>query len=181
MKSHLLCCLTGMKQSDSHLLEQCFVDCIFFFIHHRSKFVIENSYAACQDLTFGRMSFNGMNPEIEKLMRKLSGKPPLPVKEDQVLANERDADVKAEDVAESLSMTIARKFAKNNKNKPKRGYKRPAEDWWWNKHKNSLFTNLILQFIFQNFSVVVDGRIFFFLLQHRKMSLLNFQNEQVIQ
>jgi len=90
--------------------------------------VIENSYAACQDLTFGRMSFNGMNPEIEKLMRKLSGKPPLPVKEDQVLANERDADVKAEDMAESLSMTIARKFAKNNKNKPKRGYKRPAED-----------------------------------------------------
>ena len=93
---------------------------------YRSKYVIENSYSACQDFTFGRMSFNGMNPELEKLMRKLSGKPPLPVKQESVLTNEKDADVKAEEVAESLNMTIAKKFARN---KPRnRGFKRPAED-----------------------------------------------------
>ncbi|XP_023220033.1 M-phase phosphoprotein 6-like [Centruroides sculpturatus] len=32
------------------------------------RFLIEPSYAPCEQLVFGRMSFKGMNPEIEKLM-----------------------------------------------------------------------------------------------------------------
>ena len=33
----------------------------------------EDSYAACQGLLFGRMSFRGFNPEIERLMAEKQG------------------------------------------------------------------------------------------------------------
>lgn len=35
------------------------------------KYVVDNSYLYCERLIFGRMSFKGMNPEIEKLMQEL--------------------------------------------------------------------------------------------------------------
>src|SRR5689334_9985148 len=37
------------------------------------KYVMDNSYLYCERLIFGRMSFKGMNPEIEKLMQELDG------------------------------------------------------------------------------------------------------------
>ncbi len=86
---------------------------------------MESSYAACEKLTFGRMSFKGANPEIEKIMRRLT-EPPPPM-ESSLLQDEKYADVGAEEVAQTLSLnkTISRKFAKQNR---QRGFKRPAED-----------------------------------------------------
>jgi len=58
------------------------------------------------------MSFKGANPEIEKLMKKIEySKTPAP-KVDQVLLDEKDADVGAEEVIQTLSLTktIGRKF-----------------------------------------------------------------------
>ncbi|XP_055628171.1 M-phase phosphoprotein 6 isoform X2 [Toxorhynchites rutilus septentrionalis] len=37
-------------------------------MHESSKFVIETSYVPCEDLIEGRVSYGGMNPEIERLM-----------------------------------------------------------------------------------------------------------------
>lgn len=86
---------------------------------------MESSYAACENLSFGRMSFKGANPEIEKIMRRFTSPPPL--KEDPLLQDETYADVKADEVAQTLSLTktISRKFSKQSL---KRGFKRPAED-----------------------------------------------------
>jgi M-phase phosphoprotein-6 len=37
---------------------------------------MESSYSACENLSFGRMSFKGANPEIEKIMRRFTNPPP---------------------------------------------------------------------------------------------------------
>lgn len=88
---------------------------------------MESSYSACENLLFGRMSFKGANPEIEKIMRRLTEPPPP--KESSLLQDEKYADVGAQEVAQTLSLnkTISRKFAKQ-KSQPNRGFKRPAED-----------------------------------------------------
>lgn len=98
-----------------------------YIIVFRSKFLTEPSYAACEDLAFGRMSFKGANPEIEKLMKRFDVKTQTLVV-DQVLENEKDADVGAEEVAKSMALTktIAKKFSKQPHRN--RGFKRPAED-----------------------------------------------------
>lgn len=85
---------------------------------------MESSYAACENLTFGRMSFRGANPEIEKIMKKLTEPPPA---ENSLLEGENYADISAEEAAQTISLhkTISRKFAKHT---PRRGFKRPAED-----------------------------------------------------
>ncbi|CAG2110380.1 unnamed protein product [Medioppia subpectinata] len=38
------------------------------------KYLINNSYVYCEGLVSGRMSFRGMNPEVEKLMQDLDRK-----------------------------------------------------------------------------------------------------------
>ena len=86
---------------------------------------MEPSYAVCESLSFGRMSFKGANPEIEKLMRRFQD--PAAPTENPVLKEEMYADVRADEVAKTMSLTktISRKFAKRP---PNRGFKRPAED-----------------------------------------------------
>lgn len=77
---------------------------------------MENSYVVCENLSFGRMSFKGANPDIEKLMKKMEhSRTPAP-KVDQVLLDEKDADVGAEEVVQSYSLTktIGRKFERFN-------------------------------------------------------------------
>ncbi len=71
------------------------------------------------------MSFKGANPEIEKLMRKLEGAS-APSAVDPVLLTEKDADIRAEEMA-GLNHSISRKFSKHQKVRH-RGFKRPAED-----------------------------------------------------
>lgn len=40
----------------------------FYFINFRGQFIIEPSFVFCERLIEGRLSFQGMNPEIERLM-----------------------------------------------------------------------------------------------------------------
>lgn len=37
-------------------------------LHESSKYVIETSYVPCEDLIEGRVSYGGMNPEIERII-----------------------------------------------------------------------------------------------------------------
>ena len=82
---------------------------------------MESSYAACTETVFGRMSFKGANPEIERLMRKLEHKPSP---EELAMEAEKDAEISAADAAFTLNHQISRKFAKTRH----RGFKRPAEE-----------------------------------------------------
>ena len=91
---------------------------------------MESSYAVCEDLVFGRMSFKGFNPEIEKLMRKAE-REKNPLKEDEILRQDKEADVQAAEVVQrySLTKTINRKFGGHSRGSPRRrGLKRRAED-----------------------------------------------------
>ena len=62
------------------------------------------------------MSFKGANPEIEKLMKTMEHSKTPASKTEQVLLDEKDADVGAEEVAQSYSLnkTIGRKFDRFN-------------------------------------------------------------------
>lgn len=79
----------------------------FFLILIRDKYIIEESYVPIEDLRFGRMSFKGMNPEIEKLMKKSEMKNPK--------RSQMDADISDEKMA-CLALSMAKKFKKNKKN-----------------------------------------------------------------
>ncbi|XP_078066746.1 M-phase phosphoprotein 6 [Mustelus asterias] len=85
--------LPELKEKESHIIE-------------------EKSFVPCEDMLFGRMSFKGFNPEIEKLVAQMYS---------QNENEEPDKDVKMEvDVTdiemarryESLVGTIKRKFTK---------------------------------------------------------------------
>ena len=71
------------------------------------------------------MSFKGANPDIEKIMKRFTDPPPP--KENSLLQGEKDADIGAEEVANTMSITktISKKFAKKSQN---RGFKRPNDD-----------------------------------------------------
>ncbi|XP_022100918.1 M-phase phosphoprotein 6-like [Acanthaster planci] len=76
-----------------------------------SKFEVEPSFAVCENLKFGRMSFKGMNPSIEKLMRSMEAEE-LEAKSEQ---REREMTVSDEEMARRYSTlvgTIANKFTK---------------------------------------------------------------------
>lgn len=53
------------------------------------KFLATNSFIFCENLQYGRMSFKGMNPEIEQLMRL---KNPIAASE-QEIKTEPEADI----------------------------------------------------------------------------------------
>ncbi len=97
---------------------------------------MEGSYAVCEDLTFGRMSFKGFNPDVEKLMQKLERERNPAPKEDQVLIDDKEADVRAEDVVQrySLTKTIRNKYATMQHRGGIRGgyrgkhFQRPSDD-----------------------------------------------------
>ncbi|XP_014681755.1 PREDICTED: M-phase phosphoprotein 6-like [Priapulus caudatus] len=76
-----------------------------------SKFITEPSYAVVENLRFGRISFKGFNPDVERLMLKLDN-------EDQLSASEAREELSAVSDKEmtrrytSLVGTIAQKFLK---------------------------------------------------------------------
>ncbi|XP_021026393.1 M-phase phosphoprotein 6 [Mus caroli] len=77
-----------------------------------SLIVEEQSFSLCEDLLYGRMSFRGFNPEVEKLMLQMNSK-------NQAEATEEDetveVDVSDEEMArryETLVGTIGKKFVK---------------------------------------------------------------------
>uniref|UniRef100_G3WKQ2 M-phase phosphoprotein 6 n=1 Tax=Sarcophilus harrisii TaxID=9305 RepID=G3WKQ2_SARHA len=81
-------------------------------LKEKESFIIEEqSFMLCEDLLYGRMSFRGFNPEIEKLMVQMNSKN----KDEEVEDVSMEADVSDEEMArryESLVGTIGKKFAK---------------------------------------------------------------------
>ncbi|EOB00887.1 M-phase phosphoprotein 6, partial [Anas platyrhynchos] len=77
------------------------------------SFIIEErSFMLCEDLLYGRMSFKGFNPEIEKLMVQMNSKSK---KEEIEVDDKMEADVSDEEMArryETLVGTIGKKFLK---------------------------------------------------------------------
>ena len=88
----------------------------YHILHYRSKYLTENSYSVCEDLVYGRMSFRGANPEVEKMMKKMERSVPVPTP-NQEMAEEQDADVSAQEIVRgpSLNQTIANKFRKRQR------------------------------------------------------------------
>ncbi|KAK2530112.1 Mphosph6 [Columba guinea] len=76
----------------------------------RSFIIEERSFMPCEDLLYGRMSFKGFNPEIEKLMVQMNSK----CKEEEIEEDDKmEADVSDEEMArryETLVGTIGKKF-----------------------------------------------------------------------
>ncbi|XP_047384770.1 M-phase phosphoprotein 6 [Sciurus carolinensis] len=77
-----------------------------------SVIIEEQSFLLCEDLLYGRMSFRGFNPEVEKLMLQMNAKSKAEEEdEDEVV----ELDVSDEEMArryETLVGTIGKKFAK---------------------------------------------------------------------
>ncbi|KAM6937375.1 M-phase phosphoprotein 6 [Xenentodon cancila] len=72
----------------------------------------EKSFGPCEDLLFGRMSFRGFNPEVEKLMALLN---PKDEAEEEESVSHMQTDVTDEEMAlryESLVGSMKKKFAK---------------------------------------------------------------------
>ncbi|ESO90819.1 hypothetical protein LOTGIDRAFT_217677 [Lottia gigantea] len=80
-----------------------------------SRYHIESSYVICENLNYGRMSFKGCNPEIEKLMKSNNAEKEYKVSR-QI---EKETEVNDQDMAKRYSTLIgiiAKKFAKKREN-----------------------------------------------------------------
>ncbi|XP_008851161.1 M-phase phosphoprotein 6 [Nannospalax galili] len=77
-----------------------------------SLIIEEQSFLLCEDLRYGRMSFRGFNPEVEKLMLQMNSKNKAAADEEEEAA---ELDVSDEEMArryETLVGTIGKRFAK---------------------------------------------------------------------
>ncbi|KPP58715.1 M-phase phosphoprotein 6-like, partial [Scleropages formosus] len=81
----------------------------------KESFIIEeSSFVPCEDLIYGRMSFKGFNPEVEKLMLVMNTKSQDEEEEEDDLGK-METDITDEEMAsryERLVESIKRKFAK---------------------------------------------------------------------
>ncbi|XP_006876186.1 PREDICTED: M-phase phosphoprotein 6-like [Chrysochloris asiatica] len=76
-----------------------------------SVIIEEQRFSLCEDLLYGRMSFRGFNPEVEKLMLQMNSKSKTEeVKDEAVEIDVSDAEMARK--YESLVGTIGKKFAK---------------------------------------------------------------------
>lgn len=77
--------------------------------HQGSRFIVEPSYVNIENLTFGRMAFGGMNPEIEKMIEDER------LKLEEAEAEKKEKDVQDDEMVDfyssSVSSTISKKFA----------------------------------------------------------------------
>ncbi|XP_062246184.1 M-phase phosphoprotein 6 [Platichthys flesus] len=74
----------------------------------------EKSFVPCEDLKFGRMSFRGFNPDVEKLMTLMNPSEEGPAEEEEETSR-MPTDVTDEEMAlryESLVGSMKRKFVK---------------------------------------------------------------------
>lgn len=77
-----------------------------------SVIIEEQSFLLCEDLLYGRMSFRGFNPEVEKLMLQMNAKNKTEEDDEDEIV---ELDVSDEEMArryETLVGTIGKKFAK---------------------------------------------------------------------
>ncbi|KAI1904282.1 hypothetical protein AGOR_G00004070 [Albula goreensis] len=81
----------------------------------KENFIIEErSFVPCEDLMYGRMSFRGFNPEVEKLMALMNVKRETEEEEEEDDITRMETDVTDEEMArryESLVGSMRRKFA----------------------------------------------------------------------
>lgn len=80
-----------------------------------SCIVEERSYVPCEDLVYGRMSFRGFNPEVEKLMVLMNAPKEEEDDEEEEDVGRMDTDITDEDMARrygSLVESMKRRFAK---------------------------------------------------------------------
>ncbi|XP_042294654.1 M-phase phosphoprotein 6 [Sceloporus undulatus] len=96
-------------------------------LKEKESFIIEErSFAPCEDLLYGRMSFKGFNPEVEKLMIQMNSK--YKTEEIEEEDNAMEADVSDEEMArryETLVGTIGKKFLKK---RDRHALQEPKED-----------------------------------------------------
>ncbi|XP_071384683.1 M-phase phosphoprotein 6 [Centroberyx affinis] len=74
----------------------------------------ERSFVPCEDLKYGRMSFKGFNPEVEKLMLLMNAKEEVEEEEQEEISR-MQTDVTDEEMArryESLVGSMKKRFAK---------------------------------------------------------------------
>ena len=83
-------------------------------LHGTSNYIIEPSYTACEDLIHGRVSYGGMNPEIERLIAVEKFGDQKVKEEQERLENQKmKTDVSDNDMAKfytSVVKTIAKKY-----------------------------------------------------------------------
>lgn len=102
---------------------------------HENIILTESSFVSCEDLVFGRMSFKGFNPEVEKLMA-LRGQKTDPDDEEDI--SKMDTDITDEEMASryaDLVNSIKKKFAKkrghsfleDEGDKSKRAFQKPKD------------------------------------------------------
>lgn len=92
------------------VVSKCAVNVVCF--PRRSFIIEEQSFSLCEDLLYGRMSFRGFNPEVEKLMLQMNSKNRAEAAEEEETV---EVDVSDEEMArryETLVGTIGKKFAK---------------------------------------------------------------------
>ena len=76
--------------------------------HQGSRFITEPSYVNIENLNFGRLAFNGMNPEIEKMAEDDRAQ------KEGAESEKREKDVQDEEMLEyysNVSNTVNKKFA----------------------------------------------------------------------
>merc|ERR1719346_223068 len=73
--------------------------------HQGSRFITEPSYVNIENLSFGRLAFHGMNPEIERMAEEVR------LKAEEAEAELKEKDVQDGEMAEfysSMSNTVAK-------------------------------------------------------------------------
>lgn len=86
---------------------------------------VSTSIVNCKNLIDGRLSFGGMNPEIEKLMSNEYAK----LLEEQERKKEKDiTDTEMAEGYSTLVDTIGKKFNKDKKSKSKKKFIRPERN-----------------------------------------------------
>ncbi|GCC28436.1 M-phase phosphoprotein 6 [Chiloscyllium punctatum] len=85
--------LPELKEKESHIIE-------------------EKSFVPCEEMLFGRMSFKGFNPEIEKLVAQMYSQNENDESDEDVKMEVDVSDVEMARRYESLVGTIKRKFTK---------------------------------------------------------------------
>lgn len=82
----------------------------------KENYIIEErSYVPCEDLVYGRMSFRGFNPEVEKLMLLMNTQQEEDDGEEDDNVSRMETDITDEEMArryESLVESMRKKFAK---------------------------------------------------------------------
>nr|XP_033795973.1 M-phase phosphoprotein 6 [Geotrypetes seraphini] len=106
-----------------------------------SLIIEERSFVLCEDLVYGRMSFKGFNPEVEKLMITMNNKNKTEEEEEE---EKMEADISDEEMArryETLVGSIRKKYAKKRDqsaiaddeesgNDQETGPKKQCRGWW---------------------------------------------------